>query len=41
MTVTGLYDHPAAEACLFSNYDVSDEPTLFCRMQFAVTSVEH
>ena len=41
VTVTGMFDHPAAASCKFREWDGSNafEPTEACRSMFAVTSI--
>lgn len=40
VTVTGVFDHPAARACTFKGLEESVHPTNQCRFAFAVTRIE-
>ncbi len=35
--VTGIFDHPAAARCTFTEWDAEPVPTQQCRLEFAVT----
>ena len=37
--VTGIFDHPAAASCTFTEFDEDPLPTPNCRLKFAVTRV--
>lgn len=39
VTVTGQFNHPAASACTEYHVFVDNEPSVYCRMAFAVTQV--